>query len=35
METYFNLPIPEKVYITILIDQWSHGRDIIHISIMK
>ena len=35
MEKVLNNPVPKKVYIIILIDFWSHGRELIHILIMN
>ena len=35
METDLNFPIPEKLYIMILMDSWSHGEELIHISMVK
>ena len=35
METALNFPIPKKVYIIILIYQWSHGGEPIHTSIIN
>ena len=35
METDFNLPFPEKVDIMILIYSWSHGGELIRISIIN
>ena len=35
MKTALDFPIPKKVYIIILIYSWSHGGELIHISIMN
>ena len=35
METILNYHIDKYIYIIILIDSWSLGREQIHISIMK